>query len=643
MAASLIYALLAILGLGFLVLIHELGHYWIARRQGMRVEAFAIGFGKPIYTWEWQGVKWHICCLPFGGYVRIAGMQKEGSREPYEIPDGFYGKRPWQRIQVALAGPLVNLVFAAVAFFVLWSFGGLNKQFSEYTHRIGWIDPKSTLYDNGVRPGDVIDAYDGRPFTGFKDLLIAGAMSNGKINIQGYKVDYLTKQHTPFNYSLPTYDDPQIREKIGTIGVLSPARYMIYDGPNALPAGSPMIESGIQPKDRILWADGELVFSAPQLSALTNESTAFITVQRGDQVFQTKVPRVVLDDLKMTASEKGEFDDWQHEAELRGRLQDLYFIPYNLSPTVDVESRLNFIEEEEGAKAFQQCSRCSYFHPLEEGDKILAVDGYTVQSSYELLKLLQTRRVLVIVDRNPASLNKVLWTQADDQFDQFSSSDLQTIISSIGTSEMTNSAGTFHLLNPIVPKPLVDLALTTEQKAQLAQELAQSKKEIAAIQDPEKRYEELKKLEQTQHKAVLGVPLKDREVFYNPSPQQQFLDVFKETWRTLYGLVSGYLNPKFVSGPVGIVQVVHHSWMLGPKEALYWMAVISLNLGLINLLPIPVLDGGHIMFSVIEMITKRPLRSKTMERLIIPFVGLLIALFIYITYQDIARLFSKFF
>lgn len=73
------------------------------------------------------------------------------------------------------------------------------------------------------------------------------------------------------------------------------------------------------------------------------------------------------------------------------------------------------------------------------------------------------------------------------------------------------------------------------------------------------------------------------------------------------------------------------------------MAVISLNLGLVNLLPIPVLDGGHIMFSLLEVVTRRPLKSKTMERLIVPFIGLLVAFFIYITYQDISRLFSSFF
>jgi regulator of sigma E protease len=73
------------------------------------------------------------------------------------------------------------------------------------------------------------------------------------------------------------------------------------------------------------------------------------------------------------------------------------------------------------------------------------------------------------------------------------------------------------------------------------------------------------------------------------------------------------------------------------------MGVISLNLGLVNLLPIPVLDGGHILFSLYEAVTRRRLSSKFMERCIIPFMGLLIVFFIYITYQDIVRLFARFF
>lgn len=641
---SLFYILLAILGLGFLVFIHELGHYWVARRKGMRIEAFAIGFGKPIWTWERDGVKWHICMLPFGGYVKIAGMQKEGSREPYEIADGFYGKRPLDRIFVAFAGPLVNIAFALVVFSLLWMSGGRDKQFTEFTHRIGWVDPKSALYANGVRPGDVIERYDGRAFTGFKDLLIASLMKDETTQIEGTKINYFTGEKTHYNYTLKTYQNPEQfgKDKINTIGVLSPARYLIFQGPDLL-AGSPMLKSGIEPKDRVLWVDGEVVFSHQQLSTLTNEASAFLTVQRGEQTFQTKVPRIQLSDLKMTAPEQGEIDDWQHEIGLKGKFFDLYFIPYSLSPALDVESRIHFIDQDDETKAFQSCERCSFFTSLEEGDRILAIDGERVQTPYQLLKALQQRHVLLVVKRDPKIGEKVLWTAADEEFDDFSPSDLQSIVASIGTDHPIADVGNLHLLAPVAPKSLTEFVLSEAQKAQIAEELAQNRKEIEAIQDPIKREEAIHQLEKSQTKQVLGLPLVDREVRYNPGPGTQFVEVLKDTYRTLASLISGSANPKYMAGPVGIVQIVHHSWMVGIKEALFWMALISLNLGIINLLPLPVLDGGHILFSIIEIFTRRPLRAKTMERLIVPFIVLLIGFFIFVTYHDITRLFSKFF
>jgi Predicted membrane-associated Zn-dependent proteases 1 len=192
---NVIYILFAIVGLGFLVFIHELGHYLLARRAGMKIEVFSIGFGRPILSWMYQGVKWQVCLLPFGGYVKIAGMQKEGKLEPCEIPDGFYSKSPGKRIQVALAGPLVNIVFALLGFSLLWCLGGRDKLFKEYTRRIGWVEPASPLYEQGVRPGDVIEKYDGRPFRGVKDLLVASVMDAPSMQIEGYKVDYEAGEH----------------------------------------------------------------------------------------------------------------------------------------------------------------------------------------------------------------------------------------------------------------------------------------------------------------------------------------------------------------------------------------------------------------------------------------------------------------
>ncbi|MCB1082613.1 MAG: site-2 protease family protein, partial [Chlamydiia bacterium] len=186
---SILYIILAILGLNLLVFIHELGHYILARRNGMKVETFSIGFGKPLIKWMRKGVKWQICPILFGGYVKIAGMEKEGNLEPYEVPEGFYSKKPWARIKVALAGPVVNLVFALVAFTAIWALGGREKPFSQFTQVIGYVDPQSELYQNGVRAGDLLKEYNDKPYQGYQDLIFA-AIANGRpANLEGVKID----------------------------------------------------------------------------------------------------------------------------------------------------------------------------------------------------------------------------------------------------------------------------------------------------------------------------------------------------------------------------------------------------------------------------------------------------------------------
>jgi len=129
-------------------------------------------------------------------------------------------------------------------------------------------------------------------------------------------------------------------------------------------------------------------------------------------------------------------------------------------------------------------------------------------------------------------------------------------------------------------------------------------------------------------------------VEYNPNPLKVFVEVCQETYQTFFALITGSLSPKWMSGPVGIVRVIHDGWALGVKEALFWIAIVSLNLGIVNLLPIPVMDGGHICFSLYELITKKPIKAKMMERMVLPFVVLIVMLFIYITLQDVLRIFN---
>jgi len=638
MLMSIFYLALAILGLGFLIFIHELGHYFVARRVGMTVEVFSIGFGPPIKEWTVQGVKWKLCMLPFGGYVAIAGMNKKGNLEPHQIPDGFYGKKPLDRIKVAIAGPLVNIVFAFVAFCAIWATGGQEKPFQEYTNVIGYVDPQSKLYNNGVRPGDELTTLDGKSVGGYKDLLVSLYLDGKTATINGNEINYLSGQKQPFTIVLPIPKSANL--PVAELGII-PAQYLIFDDFSS-PA-SPLKNSGIQKGDRIIWVDGDLIFSSQQLSAVLNDSKSVLTIERNGKLLLAKVPRLKISDLCLNAEQKSELEDWQHEAGYPSKASQLYFVPYLLNHDGVVEKSISFMD----CNAEQVEPITEARHPLavilKPGDRVAAVDGKPVSNTIDLLKNLQNRNASVIIQR-AADSSIPSWKAADSIFESsIKPSSLQQIISNVGTDHPVNQSDNLVLLPPVNLKPLSELALDPQTKALVEADLEMKKKFIDKIENDEQRQQQLTLLEQSQKKLLLGALLRDRTVAYNPSPVTLFGDVVEQTWKTLSSLLTGFLSPKALSGPVGMVQALQSSWSHGIKDAVFWLGFISLNLAFINLLPLPVLDGGHIVFATIEQITKKPLKSKTMEKLILPFVILIVILFVYLTYHDIVKLLQRLF
>lgn len=641
------YILLAILALSFLIFIHELGHYFMARRVGMRVETFAIGFGKPIYTWERDGVKWQINWLLFGGYVKIAGTDTEKDPDPYKVPDGFFGKSPLDRIKVAFMGPFVNIAFALLVFIVLWGIGGRTKNFSEFTAKIGWVDPKSELYVHGIRPGDEVRSYEGHPYQGIGDHLYAPMTASEEgLKIVGEKVNYATGEKHPFEEKVKPYPRPNVVQKgIMTSGILAPANYIIYDKfpggrENPLLEGSPLQGSGIQYGDRIVWVDGNLIFSNEQLDKLLNDGKVLLTVKRGNEILQVRVPRVFANEFRLDPQAKEELIDWQFASGLNAvKFQNLHALPYNLTNDAVVEGEYRFIDKENEATAFPQLQYASTDQRLQKGDKILAVDGIPVTRSHQILAQVQQHKVNIIVQRNPSLRERLSWKGEDAAFDGLVEwKDLQTIAMSIGTGHPVEAVGDLVLLKPVLPKAITDFPISAEKQAQLEVEVKEQKKHIAAIEDPEKRAQATKNLENQTKRLILGFAPQDRKVEYNPLPTEQFENVFVQIWRTLMALFTGSLNPKWLSGPVGIVQVVYDSSLVSLKDSLFWIGAISLNLGVLNLLPIPVLDGGTILLSLFEMATGKKIQPKTLETLIIPFAILLIGMFLFFTYNDLSRL-----
>lgn len=646
---SFIYVLGAIIALSFLIFIHELGHYWMARRTGMRVETFSIGMGRAIVSWMYQGVKWQIGWLPFGGFVKIAGMDGEKDQDPYSVKEGFFGKSPWDRIKVAIAGPFVNILFALLAFALLWAVGGRLKSFSEFTIKTGWIDPVSELYQQGVRPGDEVLAYDGKPYQGINDLVYLGLTQSGPVELIGAKVDEITGERKPFRYTVSAYPHPLRADKgLKTTGVIQPASFLIYDkiangAENPLPELSPMQGSGLQYGDRLVWVDGHLIFSSYQLSQLLNDGRALLTVERNGETFLARAPRVQVQELKFDQAFREELTDWQHAAGLEKiRFPQLLTLPYNLTNSGVVENEVRLIDRDDEEKAFPKVPYSKLEEPLKAGDRIVAVDGQLVQNSSEILKALQSRKVYVIVERPKEKIPLVSSSDADQLFDaHMHAKDASIIAATIGTKNVKKERGSLVLLTPVSPKTYHDIFLSSEIPSAIGEEFLKQRRTIEAIEDPEQRMQLLKALDQREKQYALGIPqLRDLKVEYNPVPTEQFMLVFNEITRTIGALFTGNLSPKWLSGPVGIVYMFQEQSRSGLADGLYWLGLISLNLGVLNLLPIPMLDGGTIMLSLFEWITGKRLSPKVLERLILPFAILLIILFLYWTYNDILRIFG---
>jgi len=120
----LTYVTSAIIVLGVLILVHEWGHFYMARKMGVGVEKFSIGFGKPLWTKMHNGTEFIVAWIPLGGYVKMVGDEEgEDAPTPENPEESFSNKAVWRRLLIVLAGPIANLIFAAVLFSVVYMVG----------------------------------------------------------------------------------------------------------------------------------------------------------------------------------------------------------------------------------------------------------------------------------------------------------------------------------------------------------------------------------------------------------------------------------------------------------------------------------------------------------------------------------------
>jgi regulator of sigma E protease len=157
--------------LSVVVFVHELGHYLIARFNGVRVQVFSIGFGPELFGInDRAGTRWKISALPLGGYVKMHGDADPTSStidlSARPDPDSFPAKSVWQRMAIVVAGPMANFVFAIMALALL--FATVGRPFTPA--EVGEVQPDSPAAAAGLMPGDRIVAVGGDPLESFEEL-----------------------------------------------------------------------------------------------------------------------------------------------------------------------------------------------------------------------------------------------------------------------------------------------------------------------------------------------------------------------------------------------------------------------------------------------------------------------------------------
>ncbi len=164
--------LVTIIVFGVLVTIHEWGHFIVAKRQGIQVDVFSVGFGPLLFKYKWHGTLYAISLIPLGGYVKMAGDDPSEDKIERE-GDEFFAKTPWQRMKVVMAGPLMNYFLAYAIFTFIFVIGSPAP-----TTKIGIVMENMPAQQAGLRTGDTITAVNGESVK-FWDQLTAYIRAHG--------------------------------------------------------------------------------------------------------------------------------------------------------------------------------------------------------------------------------------------------------------------------------------------------------------------------------------------------------------------------------------------------------------------------------------------------------------------------------
>jgi len=598
MLGQLINVVLAAAAVGLLILIHEVGHFLAAKAMRVRVEIFSIGFLSKLVGFRRGQTEYRLSLVPLGGYVKLAGMTPS---EATGAPDEFVAKRPGQRAFILVAGVAMNAVLGLVGFIVAFTIG-VPFPVAE----VGYLRPGWPAWKAGLRQGDVIERINNISSPDFQDV-------QREVALQGLDTASLTvrrgEQRLQFELDL-RYDPKAGIKRIGFGPPILPIVTGLFrvDGERGR---CPAREAGIRIGDRIVAVEGRPISCArefaEELKHRLNEDVE-LTVERGREV------------LTLTARTEPLAEHWIGISGVSATIQSL-----------------------------QRDGRAQRMG-LQPGDRIASVNGVPVQSIVQVEDILRDAYGVVVLAVERGGTSAEVRGEIEDE------RALEDLIRSMDCT----SSNTLAWVAPGSPAAQAGMR-PGDVIVQVGGRTVETWDEILAAGRAAGDQPRLMRWlrDGTAHSGTVA-PVKDYEravgsigcVFNRAKYRMRRLGVLSAirvgSYKTYGAVVDIVLSLKgFVRREVstrnvgGVVLIAYSSYLAakeGPGKLLYLTAMLSIALAFLNIWPIPVLDGGHLLFVAIEKLRGKPVGEKVMTVSQLVGLGLLIMLIAYAVRNDLLRL-----